>query len=377
MNIKKIATAAKPKKPRAKTVAHIKLGNEPKLMILPTDIQVAAALNWYNRTETTPEQRCQWVLDFMADNSYSKDQLATFKQKNKKFIPTFGHLARIINNGSTLEDKHVRQLVDAINAHIKSVDDQDDDLDEDGNLIVNPPAKATPKRDKTPFVVAEFIEYIDEQMDRVLVGEKVGSLYQTFINRGLSSIVANRLIGFYKPQALEFYELKSGACDQLDEGYAHLNKKTRKAISDWMVQLVTDLDTVVNNKRVVRKARKPKPKKVEQVVKHVKYQKEATDFKVVSVNPTQIIGAKALWVFNTKTRQLGCYVAADSTGLSVKGTTIVNGAGEMKKIRKPVEFLEAFTGTQKSLDMKYKAVRSVPVKMNGRLNQYTILLRVH
>ena len=377
MNIKKIATAAKPKKPRAKTVAHIKLGNEPKLMILPTNIQVASALNWYNRTETTPEQRCQWVLDFMAaSSSYTKEQLNAFKQKNRKFLPTFGHLARIINNGSTLEDKHIQQLIDAINNHIKAPA-VEDDLDDDGNLIIDAPTKAAPKRDKTTFVVAEFIEYIDEQMDRVLAGEKVGSLYQNFINRGMTSVIANRLIDFYKPQALEFYELKAGSCEQLDEGYSHLNKKLRKAISDWMVQLVTDLGTVVDNKKVARTARKPKPKKVEQVVKHVKYQKEATDFKVVSVNPTQIVGAKALWVFNTKTRQLGCYVAADSTGLSVKGTTVINGSGEMKKIRKPVEFLESFTGTQKSLDMKYKAVRSAVVKMNGRLNQYTILLRVH
>ncbi len=375
MNIKKIASAAKPKKPRAKSVAHLKLGNEPKL-IAPSNIQLAVALNWYNRTEASPEDRRDWVLSFMADNAYTKDQISAFKQKHKKFLPTFGHLARIINNGSTLEDKHVQQLLDAINNHIKA-SKEDDDLDEDGNLIVSAPAKAAPKRDKTPFVVAEFIEYIDEQMDRVLAGEKVGSLYQNFINRGMTTVIANRLIDFYKPQALEFYELKSGVCDQLDEGYAHLNKKLRKAISDWMVQMVTDLDTVVNNKKVVRKARKAKPKKVEQVVKHVKYQKEATDFKVVSINPTQIIGAKALWVFNTKTRQLGCYVAADASGLNIKGTTVINGAGEMKKIRKPVEFLETFSGTQKALDMKYKAVRSAVVKMNGRLNQYTILLRVH
>lgn len=378
MNIKKIATAAaKTKKPRATSFAKLKLGNEPKA-IAPDKLELIAMLNWYNRTETTPEDRRDWVIEFMQEQKYSKDQISAFKAKHKKLLPTYGYIARIISNGATIDTSHLVNLKREIAKIINASSAGEDELDDDGNLIVASVAKkvvSTKLVDKSKFVAAEFIEFIDDEMDKVLAGTRVGSLYLQFNNRSLTTPIARLLLDFYTPQAEEFAELQKGKDAQLDEGYSHLNKKTRKNINDWMAQLITDLGTVISNKKVARVARKPKPKKAEQVVKHVKFQKEDVANKLVSVNPVSIIGAKSLWVFNTKTRQLGCYVAADSNGLSVKGTTIINGSGEMKKIRKPVEFLESFTGTAKTLSTKYGAIRSATVAMNGRLNQYTILLR--
>ena len=78
------------------------------------------------------------------------------------------------------------------------------------------------------------------------------------------------------------------------------------------------------------------------LVEKLKYLKTDDKFKIASVQPDQIIGASELWVFNTKTRKLGKYIAKnidpkglgrDGSGLSVKGTTII-GFDETTSIQK-------------------------------------------
>ena len=82
-----------------------------------------------------------------------------------------------------------------------------------------------------------------------------------------------------------------------------------------------------------RKPRKRKVKSPEELVVKVKVLDKFDELKLVSVPTTEIIGAMQLWVYNVKTRKLGCYVASDSSGLSVKGSTII-GYSETKSVHK-------------------------------------------
>jgi hypothetical protein len=365
------------KKPRGTSVAAIKLGGEPRLL-MPDNIQLVKALNWYNAVVTDSEQRLQWVLTFMDEQGhYSKEETAEFKRRGKKFLPTYSALARMISNGSTLDDKYTDTLNQQIATFIgkNALSDEDEVLDEEGQVITTTPVKSI-KRDRTHALVCTLVEFIDGEMDQVLAGKKVGSLYEQLVRKNINAAAARDLKSFYKPQAFEFFELYKGKDAQLNEGYAHLSKPVRKAINDWLLQLVADLATLESNKKISRKPRKKRAVKVENLVKRVKYLKESTEFKVKSIDPANIIGAQSLWVFNTKTRQLGCYYAKDAAGLSIKGTTIVNGSGQMKKLRNPEAFLPSFTGTKASLNTKYTGIKAVAADMNGRLNEHTILLRV-
>ena len=111
----------------------------------------------------------------------------------------------------------------------------------------------------------------------------------------------------------------------------------------------------------------------------MQYKKEDVEYKVVSINPVDIIGAKQLWVFNTKTRKLGVYHAWTEGGLNVKGTTINDYTDNScaKTLRKPADILLEL---QKATDRKYKIVfdgiRSTEQALTGRINADTILLKV-
>ena len=47
----------------------------------------------------------------------------------------------------------------------------------------------------------------------------------------------------------------------------------------------------------------------EQLVAKMQYKKEDTKLELKSIDPAEIIYAEELWVYNTKTRKLGHYVA--------------------------------------------------------------------
>jgi len=101
----------------------------------------------------------------------------------------------------------------------------------------------------------------------------------------------------------------------------------------------------------------------------------------VSVSPVDIIGAQVLWVYNVKTRKLGRYVAEEMGGaLNVKGTTIT-GYNDIKStqktIRKPEVQLKEFMAASKVELRKFlENIKTTEVKLNGRINEDTILLKV-
>jgi hypothetical protein len=101
---------------------------------------------------------------------------------------------------------------------------------------------------------------------------------------------------------------------------------------------------------------------------------------LVSINPADIIGSKELWVYNTKTRKLGKYVAAEYQELGVKGASITGFSENLsvqKTLRKPVEQLKEFKTAGKVVLRKFlEDIKAVDTKMNGRIGEETLLLKV-
>ena len=121
----------------------------------------------------------------------------------------------------------------------------------------------------------------------------------------------------------------------------------------------------------------------------MKYLKVDDKYKLASVSPTDVVGASELWVFNTKTRKLGKYVAKNidpkgmgraGSGLSVKGTTIIGFDEKLsvqKTLRKPDEQLKEFKSAGKvKLRTLLEDIKTTDTKLNGRSNLETVLLKV-
>ena len=186
---------------------------------------------------------------------------------------------------------------------------------------------------------------------------------------------------FYSKDLAELEELASGKGDeQLREGYSHRSKKQIKSLIAFYQEVMAACTMLGQEAKVNRKPRAKKAVPAEKVVAKLKYMKTNEPLKLVSISPTDIIGAKELWVYNTKSRKLGRYVASEFSDLGVKGTSLT-GFDEFKSIcktlRKPEEKLKEFKAAGKVQLRKFlDDINATDTKMNGRLNEETILLKV-
>jgi hypothetical protein len=187
--------------------------------------------------------------------------------------------------------------------------------------------------------------------------------------------------GFYARQLSELEELASGKGDeQLREGYSHRSRKQIKNLIAFYQEISSACDMLAQEAKVNRAPRKIKAVPKDKLVAKLKYMKSNEPLKLVSINPVDIIGCGELWIFNTKTRKLGKYIAAEFQTLGVKGTTIT-GFDEFKSVqktvRKPEEKLKEFKAANKVALRKFlDEINATDTKMNGRINEDTILLKV-
>ena len=116
------------------------------------------------------------------------------------------------------------------------------------------------------------------------------------------------------------------------------------------------------------------------LVAKLKYLKADEKYKVASVNPTAVIGASEIWVFNVKTRKIGKYIAEEHQTLQVKGTTLQffdEKKSIQKTLRKPTEQLREFKTTGKVALRKFmENIPTTDTKLSGRINADTIILKV-
>jgi hypothetical protein len=153
-----------------------------------------------------------------------------------------------------------------------------------------------------------------------------------------------------------------------------------KKITAFYQEIVSACDMLGQEAKVNRKPRAKKVVPADKLVAKLKYQKTNEQLKLVSVNPADIVGAKELWVYNTKSRKLGKYVADEYKDLSIKGTSIT-GYNEtlsvQKTLRKPEEQIKEFKAAGKVQLRKFlDDIKAVDIKLNGRINEEVLLLKV-
>lgn len=174
--------------------------------------------------------------------------------------------------------------------------------------------------------------------------------------------------------------LNGTADDQLIEGYSKATQSQLKTALKFYKDIHKAAEMIIQKSIANRKPRK-KTKKVdfEKMVEKFKYLDQHSDLGLVSESPIKIIGAKEVWVYNTKNRMLGKYVALDSTGLGVKGTTIKNFSTDksrQKILRAPEKQLKDFKdGGTRKFNNKFKEIKAVDAKVKTRINDDTIILK--
>jgi hypothetical protein len=269
----------------------------------------------------------------------------------------------------------------------KVVDDgkYDEQEPEEGAVEVKPAVVQPSIQERLRDAAARMTEEIEDALeafaqDPESFDPKAFKLLNLLRGKQAKAAHARVIKDFYTRQHDELVEASQGKCEQLKEAYSHLSKANMKKITVFYSEILSACDMLAQEAKVNRAPRKSKAKPVEKIIAKLKFMKQDDKLKVVSINPTDIVGAKELWIFNAKTRKLGKYVAKEFSELTVKGTSIVNfdeNLSVQKTLRKPEEQLKEFKAAGKVALRKFlEDIKAVDIKLNGRINEDTILLKI-
>ena len=362
----------KPVLPRGIDGKH--LGTEPEwdnsafLNESETRVRMMEALNWYNYFFEPKEAR-KWIVTYMQEVGMPNNAIVAFgKVPDMRITNSLSALCRMISNGYAADEEERTK----INAKII-------DLCKLGANLAKAEKKETTYKVSLNNPLSDLIGEVEGMIDDQ--NAALTDFYQWLKNREIKPTFATAIAEYYRPWLGELLEAFDGKDQQLKEGYRHLNKKQLKEKISFFNKLIEDCETYVSNSRKKVTARKPRAvraKPAEKIVARMKFQKEDTNLKIVSIDPAKIIGARELWVFNTKYNVLAHYVAETDAGLTVKGTTLQNVAdsSKQKKLRKPEQMLPGvLQTTAKAAERSFAGIKTKEGNPNGRINEFTVILR--
>ena len=353
--------------------------------------QFHSAMAWY-RLESSAKELKPKVIDWMGRQGCTKEDISAFKKtKDNRCGMTMGAVAACLIKGMPAvrdEFNDGRDTAVWLRARINEVIEQGrDDLDDNDTVVevkkdVYVPSIQERVREVSLGMTEEIEAAIEAfQTDPETFDPKAFKVLNLLKAKQAKAAHARIIRDFYAGNLTELLELASGKADeQLKEGYSHRSKKQIKSFIAFLQEIESACNMLMQEAKVNKKPRAKKAVDKDKIIAKLKYKKSDEPLKLVSINPADIIGAQELWIFNSKTRKLGKYVAAEFQELGIKGTTIT-GFSETKSVqktlRKPAEQIKAFKEAGKVVLRKFlEDINAVDTKMNGRINEEIMLLKV-
>lgn len=323
------------------------------------------ALNWYNYMASDDQSR-DWFFTYVKKNCTKADVAALRKLPKWKITKTLGNVARILLNGNQLPQTNMDYFDNSIKDLVKMAAVVREEVEEAPKPTIDIQARIRARANS-------LITIVEEEIDGVMGGGTF-DIYTFLQKHEVTPQVAGYIRDYYLPMKEEV-ELDD---EQVKESYG----KKLKFWNTFYCTFIADCDKFINNKKAVkiRKPREKKAKSAVDLVKNLKFQKEEPSLKIVSVHPTEIVGCKQLWTYNTKYKKLSRYDALGPNGIQVKGTTLIGIDVETslsKGLRKPDTSLQSLLSAGKIALRSFMGdLKTSESKPNGRINEQTILLRV-
>ena len=318
------------------------------------------AADFYFQYEVENKQIIELVKSWIRTEFPKKIATSILKQPDWKFM--FPHWACIIHTNDSSRMDYLRNRISQ--------------LAEEEVKVVKSPNKNTTQKDNKTDPVKEWIGELEEVVDRQ---DDKFDFHQFARIKNMNKAQTEKITQYYKRVYEELLEAKKGKNEDLKEAWGYLKRKGLTNRIAFFERLLTELDKYINNRKVIRRPRKPKVKSAAQLVKNIQYLKESNELKVVSVNPETIVDMKQLWVYNVKYKKLICYNSLEG-GFKMKGTTLQNFDMETsmcKKLRKPQEQLDELLKSGKvKLRTFMDKLTTKPSTFTGRINKDTLLVRV-
>jgi hypothetical protein len=348
------------------------------------------AMNYY-RLEFSGKDLKPAVIKWMTSIECDAKDIAAFKKtKDNRVNVTMGAIASCLLRGMPPVRADFNSGRDTAawlrEAIVETIEAGKNDKDDSEVVEVKPVGVQPSIQDRVREAAYKMTEEIEDaidgfQTDPENFDPKAFKMLNLLKGKEVKAAHARIIKTFYSRDLAELEELASGKGDeQLREAYSHRSKKQIKNLIAFYQEIMMACDMLAQEAKVNRAPRKTKTVPKEKLIAKLKFKKTDEPLKLVSINPVDIIGASELWIFNIKTRKLGKYVATEFNTLNVKGTTITNFdefKSIQKTIRKPEEKLKEFKAAGKVQLRKFlEDINATDTKMNGRINEDTILLKV-
>ena len=339
---------------------------EPKFSGELSQTELTQALSWYAQNRDNKDAT-KYVADY-----FKKTLKIQAPESVKSQASTFGFVCRIVSLGGVLNapnklwfDKTIEELKNAEQPDVK-------------------PAKVANVvsiQDHIKRKAGECIGELEGQIDELITSKFSADIspYGLMNTLEIKGAHTKFIIEHFKTRRAEYDEVLTTTDSDVKEAYSNFTKVQLKKLVAYCDQVIIDGMRLAGDSVKSRTPRKRKAKSPDQLVSKINYAKDFAELKLVSVDPKTIVGANQLWVYNTKTRKLGCYNAEDAAGLSIKGSTLQNFAESksiQKTLRKPAVTLpEVLKGGKVALRNVLTDIRAAEGVLTGRINNDTILLR--
>ena len=344
-------------------------GNEPDITENSTDSEIIRAWSWYNYFHDHEDAK-KYALAYL--KSQKKNDLAKVVAKaDFRGCLSLGWNCRILSRGGTLPRKLKLSTLERLVALGKV--QKEEVTDEEPKVVISIQERVAAKAN-------DLIGSLEEQIDIYLTkGKNDFDAVKWLRDNDVKPALAKRIAEYYNPLYAEIFDAVKGADDQLKEAYKHWKKSKLKKYMEFIKGILSAAEAAATVVPATRKPRKKKEKPAAVQVAKLKYAKEDKELKLTSIKPTDIVGARQLWVYNSKYRSLTVLDAIGPAGLAVKGST-VTGFDEKtsitKKLRKPAEATKiVLEGGKVALRNLMNTLKTKPVAAKGRLNSDVVLLR--
>lgn len=335
---------------------------------------IGKAFNWYNAMVDNSIQK-QYFLD------YAREKFPNLVERLSKvddfYFHPYGALARCASRGALLPQKWIRKLEQKAKS-LSIIPDREPTI---SVISGRPEENPITKKEKRDPKISEYIGMIDLLLDEYGIQSNEPfpepSMADTLLKSGATSAQKQKVHEHFSETILELFQAINGV-KEVSEYYEGIPKKKLQKMYTWLVSKPSV--GLVEAIKKTRKPRKKREKTAAQILKRFTYKNSDAKLKIESINPEAILGAKQLWIFNTKTRKLGVYHAKDEKGLTVSRKSIDNYNEETsvcKTIRKPEEVVPTIRTLGKvALRHVMDNIRAVANPLRSRISEDVLLLRV-
>jgi hypothetical protein len=349
-----------------------------------------SSMQYYNLLLNTKDLKLA-VVEWMTVTLFEKTIIDAFRNtKDWQCSTTMGSVARCFlkgmpeqrddfNNGRNIRT-WLEESIQSIIAGNTSTEDTEDEVKKMPTNVISIQERVREATFSMTEEIEDAIEHWMEDPDKF--DPKQFKVLNLLKGKEAKPAHARVIKEYYSNGLQELIELTSGEVDEdLKEGYSNRSKKQISNLLLFYKEIDAACIMLMEEAKVTRKPRVKKTVPKDKLVEKLKFLKTNEPLKLVSINPVEIIGSTELWIYNTRTRKLGRYIADEMTGpLMVKGSSII-GFDEhksiQKTIRKPDEKLVEFKKAGKVQLRKFlDDINATDTKMNGRISEDIILLKV-